>query len=710
MAKTEWFNVVLLGNPSSGKTAFLVMLAKDCEHAVFPAEAGETLKNHLHALERKTHLRPTQEQESVTKWRFDLPAGDDDSALSVRTSDYSGELTRQLNDTFDKEGMSASAGKALQNDIHQSHGVLFLVDCHALARSGGWRPWCETNAMALLKFIKDVISDKRRHPILILLTRSDLVEESFLKDVLTDVRRTIQELSLKAKVSEFRAFTSKAGHPAPADASPDLSGDYLAPDGSPQADPKAADLVRDLWRMHKRAPEPWGVGLVLAGLVGLALLVVLLVFFTKEQPVTPKDLRLVIKQMPVDIEDEKEAERIAGRCYVTPSEGDLRPPLSRLFRHWYDQLKPQFKTDDVDLIDTGEDYVRKVTDGVMKLATEIEYRAKESVWRPTEVEQTIRVYEEDLKWMGAADELSGIAKTRKKKLDKLLDALGGLDQDRLERLANEYFRIGEPIPDKLREQITDKVYFKCRDEVAAKLKDYAGAGPTNLKKLYEEELPRIIGDALSVRKELLGEAKRKELEDVKKYLDRLKLTRELEFRFKAFIQDQDKTFIPAIRIAVEPSGDRENPQHRPRYYYPINGTDTNQNKKKGEWPYGTSTEKEYTFRPEAVLKIGWSYGDRINIDVWDVRWIDEHLIEWHSDRLGSDLVDDGYDLPGLTFMVFWDAHAQFTLGKDRSLLFTLGKDRSLLWYRLALKKEGNGYEMLKVPSFLREANKRRTVR
>ena len=46
------FNLVLLGHPGSGKTAFLTMLAKDCHTPVSPAEGQEALQEALTALER----------------------------------------------------------------------------------------------------------------------------------------------------------------------------------------------------------------------------------------------------------------------------------------------------------------------------------------------------------------------------------------------------------------------------------------------------------------------------------------------------------------------------------------------------------------------------------------------------------------------------------------------------------------------------------
>jgi len=698
------FNLVLLGHPSSGKTAFLTLLARDCQESVSPSEAQEALRENLTALEQGRGLEATRD--SATDWHFGLPG----AALDVRTGDYAGELTRALTEGFRNEGMATDRARELQGAIHQSQAVLFFVDCHALARAGGWRPWCETHAMPLLRFIKDVISDQRRHPVMFLLTRCDLVEDDFLRSASEQVKETVRDLRLNGEVAAFRAFTSRAGKPAPAGA--DLPDEYLAPAGAPEPDPDPVELLRSLWRLHSKTK---GLPLSKAAvyiLVVLALVVALASVLTRERPVTAKQLAVLVGQVPVDLTNEDEAKHLAGRLYVAPGANDSRPPLSRVFMHWLGQ----FEAEDADLTAAKQAYTGKVTEGSERIAHDLTYRAQEGVWRPAETERLVRCYEDDLRTLNAADDLARIASVRKGKLDEVMPAVGSLAQGQLQSLAYEYQRIGEPIPDVVRQRLTDIVYLNCLGEVAAKLKEYAGAAPAGLRTLYEDKIPGILDKALSVGPNRLSGERRTELEDARRYLNQLRQTQKLEFHLEAFIQKKvdekgnelaGKAYTPAIRIAVTPKV--ASAERQARYYYPCAGTDTSKDEDNSEWPQGRKSDKEYGLAQDpntkgGMLSCDWYYGDRIAIDVWDEHSIrkDQHLVSWDSDRLDwePEFADGGYDLPGLSFMVFWAAHAQYTLGVDRPDC----------WYRLALKKEGNGYEMLHIPSFLREANMRRPFR
>lgn len=292
--------------------------------------------------------------------------------------------------------------------------------------------------------------------------------------------------------------------------------------------------------------------------------------------------------------------------------------------------------------------------------------------------------------VGGLGRIVQTGENEKKQLDKCKDLT--LSYSELELLFHEYGRIGESIPTWLAEKLGATVYGKCLNDAADKFKEYAGAGPDDLEKLYEEELPKIIDSALDKGENALGQVRYEKLNNARKWLDQLERTAELEFRFEAFHQSPAYTYRPAWRIAVLPPN---NSSRKAWYYHPFADTTKSIDEDYDEWGDGPVTEKNCDLK-QFSTKFKWDYGDLVIIEIHDTWWVDGKMITWSSGSLSDSLKESGHDLPGLTFMVFWEAHADWKRGIDKKY-----------HYRLELKKEGNGNEMIRPPAFLLEANKRR---
>jgi len=660
-------NLALLGQAGSGKTAFLTRLSEALEEPVFPEKSRLALQTYRERLQKGEKLAPT-DKESILDYHYDLELGTGYPPIELKVRDLPGALTADLNRGIRTDGFGTKSSVELKRELHRSDWIVFFADCDQIEEAGGWNPWVSAHAIDLLRFISDVLSDTHHKPLAILLTKTDNSSDAIVEDCKVKARETLRKLGWGA--SHKTASTS----------GPDLL--VLSYDFNDPA--SALEPLRELWRFqvrNRRLP-------LVKSAIFLTIVLMLSLFgwmrFTKEEPITPGELRKVIEMMPQDLSNEQQAKKAAGRLYLKPPETDVRFPWSRIARHWF----PTFP-ENTESVETRRLYVQRLSSSATTLLATIEYNAKEKRWRPEVDDQLLILIEEDLLWLGAKDQAAVFSKLRKKKLDGQLSALDGLNRDQLEQLGRQYLRLNEPVPDKLKIQFTEIIWNASIQSAAIKLKDGRNFSGQKFKTLYEDELPRILDDALvELGPDLLSGEKLKKLEDAKNYLDHLRKTEVLNFQLKAFHQSGPESYILEMRIAVIDAEDAS----RNLFYYPNNGHQTHLEEPVTEWPESGTTDQNWNFDHRAHLKLQWRYGNKVVIDAWDVLAKNEHLVEWNSDSLIS-VKDQGLDLPGLTFLVFKEAQKQ-----------TFGIDRKFQFFHMVIEAEDNGFQMLEVPLFLVLAN------
>jgi len=114
-----------------------------------------------------------------------------------------------------------------------------------------------------------------------------------------------------------------------------------------------------------------------------------------------------------------------------------------------------------------------------------------------------------------------------------------------------------------------------------------------------------------------------------------------------------------------------------------------------DWaPYAPEVKKSLDLTGKPV-KFKWSIGDKVVISVMDCDERVEHLVLWDSSVPYQHIISKGLGLPGLSFTVF-----------EAAMHWWPGIDRPDYLYAFKLVPQSNGYELLQVPSLLRDATLR----
>jgi len=685
------FRLAVLGFIGSGKTTFLTALWDSCGRKVEPPECGEYFEKIVRYLSAGTAPESTRHEREC---HFRI--ANRRKTLIIETKDYPGELTVSLNKEAGGGETQDFRLPNLKRDLQAADAVLFLVDSYQLARDGGWQRWARDKTH-VLNWIKNYAAEGGL-PITILLTRADLVEENLLDTLLREAESEAKTLGKNVKVETFRAFTNKTGTQVQR-SQVALDAEFLAPKGKLSPKPRPDRIVRSLYQRREESERPG-----LKAWLCLVLPVVVLffgfafIYNSYFRQTLGDELCNIVEKAPgtwPEFVNEDSIKKVSGGRYVPSSKGETIPPLSRIIRRYLPDLEDAASRKRVERA-----YLDKVVPLVEQLSKALAYKASEGVWWPEDKARCVAALEDDLKLLGDRDNLRKVQQVKKAKLDRVRTE--GLSEAQTEQLVRAYQQIGEqPRPDVLK-RYTSSVYQRCLSQAASALKRAAAAGdPKDIGRVYEDELLRILDTVLSSQQAIAPGA-RKKLEDARRYLTLLRAVRErgeINLRFDAFTWKgphswfATDTFEPGFCIEVELSGVHQ-------YYNPISGT--RKQSKAGEgciWDKILSEcgDGECSFPDNAEVNLPWDYACRITIRVKDFHRRNEELVTWDSKALERANEADGWQyLPGLTFMVFWQAYESGGKGKSR--------EDHTYWLKL---RDPDQYKLFRIPEFLKEANKKR---
>jgi hypothetical protein len=180
------------------------------------------------------------------------------------------------------------------------------------------------------------------------------------------------------------------------------------------------------------------------------------------------------------------------------------------------------------------------------------------------------------------------------------------------------------------------------------------------------------------------------------------------FERARFGSEPEYSLVPLFRIAVAS-------KPAPKFFYILEGKTAAVSEEDADWPMGTPVPAE-SYRTEDVgaktlyaqrfvfpkagnrVEFGWHPGLPIELvakaELQYTMWPDEivDLARWSSQKPSRERVADGLDLPGLTFLVFREAHAGWTQGA--------GEKTRRYRCRLQLDRASNIYDLLSVPELL----------
>ena len=720
------FHVTLLGHPSSGKTTFLALLAGEARQ-VEPPEAAQALKRLLEQLRQGKPVPWTKAgSEAERKYTFLLDRLELEALEECRLEihDFAGECTEELVKRFrEMRKPEQSSTELLDQSLNRSDAVIIFADCHAIAAHGGWEAWFNEHLKPLLQHISDTLSQTRRHPVLLLLSRADLVEESFAAELERQALETLGNYALQADVMRFFAFRNRKHTPPPPQ--PDvLETDYLTPESDHlDSTPSVRDVVQQALALRHRAKQTafrlsWA-----AGMVALVIVAVFLSFLWLQpsgQSVTPKDVLALFKRLPEvkALTDEEEAQRLAEQIhpavYVWPrsNPADAPVPWVRMARHWFEKFPPKDHPETNQALSIYLDrLIRELHGNPEKkqkgLYDQLRYSPKGKTWEPKKTDRVIRLYEEELRRYDE-EAYSQCVQQRLELLDAQWQREPTLEAEELIAFAAEYKNLKAPVPNALTRKIGTLVKNRFVASCAQLFREHLGG---NYRELYEEKLPRAVQRELQL-KPYLPQDVLKQLERVLNYLQKLKNLRELHLVLRGLEIKRPKPDSAAdnelgIQISVIPrqgSDDRE-----PMYYYipdreleesqPVRVQKQNVPRDPSDWP-GNFPKQDGSIRFEVLLQFAWSYGDEIDIWCHDFEYENESMARWNS-RTG--LANKNYDLPGLTFLIFYVAHADWQPGDPSD-------DWSAYQFRLRVDLERGHGPLLQVPALLLEANKKRKER
>jgi len=655
------FKLVMLGFPSSGKTAFLTMLVCDDYEGISDQQVRGDLKTYYENLSKGEAIEATRSKADPPgiDYSFSGSMENKKDRITLQIKDFAGEETRKLRHDLDESEVSNGT---FHGAVHASHAILVLCDCHAIVNAGGWKAWYDEYLSKIMQHIEEVISEDRRHPVTILLTRSDLVSPKRFEQINADATAGCAALRLDCKVQGFRAFTNRAEH-QPSTQDGVLQNDHLIPEGSPVASPPPKDIISELYRRHKRTRKPRVHRLVLVGIGALLIALFSLQALLDDSPPSPEELAKAFSKIPVgQMHDEAVARELGGDVYVDPSEGEGVPPWSRMARAHFELDRERQDEDQQKLLRQAKQaYLQAAKNESLRLVEVDGFAFKpRQGWMPKKNAEAVRAYEYDLREWEGPDARHAIFEKKKAELNKLEKGYADKNADKNDTspqraIAEEYLHMGYPVPEWVQGNLTDLVYSKALHDVADKLKEHESGDHGQYEELYETTIPGILAEVLSLDPKMLAHDKRQQIQEAQDYLKVLRSFDRLNLPFTKihnkgiFKAEYEEVFSSdfCFYLVYQPDGITGTK----RYFDLVSGADgpfSPQMASKGEINiWGDFGQIAYEYNSLKPWEAEWRYGMRFHFVVVDEGYVFTHH---HGMNSGSYKSDDY--LPGLTFLMF----------------------------------------------------------
>jgi hypothetical protein len=643
-------SIALLGLPGSGKTTFLARLRDSVLERGGAVEGGE-------------HLDTASPNQGASR-RVTYSFAEDDVSYAFALTDRPGAATEKVNAGIDgARGALGAEAKALKAELRAAAGAIFVADLRDVVADGGWEAYLAARRIRVFDYVRDVLSDATEVPVLVVLAHDDEVPARDAAETLGKVRAWLRG---RLPAADAHAFRGTPGGQASS--------------GSPTPDRMMLDLIRRLRVAHRPLVIPAMMALI-AGTVILLGAAYRSLRANPDAPTTQGDVTRTFER----------ARTLADAV------GTVERQLASV--------------SDADRDGLARTAVALAHERCVEAAGRISYKARAGEWYPPDAAATIVDGTSFLKRRGAVGELRQIQNTLKAVLD--LVEWDDLSRAQLQNLAREYDKIDEPVPSDVRGKLTRLAIREVREQLALAFNTADVTDPVALRELYEQKIPAIVADARTGGTLYLTDDARAQLDDVTAYTDRLRKLTRVSLVFESFERatvgaEPELSLVPLFRLTV---ASKPAPQH----YYILEGKTATVIEDESEWPKGKPVPTE-TYQTEALgratlyvqrfafpktgnaVAFDWRPGLPIEIfakaEHQYTMWPDEivDLARWSSQKPSPRRVAEGLDLPGLTFLVFLDAHADWTPGT--------GEKARAFRCRLRLAGTSNVYDLLSVPELL----------
>ncbi|MBT3380487.1 MAG: hypothetical protein HN742_10780 [Lentisphaerae bacterium] len=665
------FRVVLLGGPASGKTTLLTALWMVADHEAFPDEANSEFAHHRDCL---NGIGCDQEAIRATGMTPSLPSAlpfhirHEEREMVVETFDYAGEKSLSF---------FADTEDDFKARLADADAVLLLVDSYALCRVTSWQAWVnESQVDFLFRWLRDVLSDRHDGglPFGVVCTRSDLTAPDLLGERSAQMRESLSDCGLSADVTHLTAF----GRHQAEETLPDLDEDalpsgFLMPADRVEGCPAFVELLarmqerhrRTLRRDHVRGALGLGTVLVLTALaLGWASGLLLERAANPDKP---------IKKLET-VKDPTDPSELESKF---PELGNVKDVLT--LPKLNDHFTEEYAGNPEALAKWRKAYWRTLRESVTRKIPSLRFDTQEARWKDRATVEFVEHCEEQFRLAGFHEEVELLRSAR---LEVLRQASSPeLELKEAQNLVREFRQWGARPPDKLVKIVRDLAEQKFRDELRGSLRE-----PIPPARLYGTRIPELVRDAERYE---VDDAFGRELRELRDYCRLLCETKKFSVRLTAYSRRGDLAETLDIRIEMTCGGELT--------YVP-----PDQNGKArsvGDFEGDMQFSDEH--RPD-VPGIAWEFDQSYEILIRDYDGPDRAFVSWSSNSLSESLKREGYDLRGLTFMVFRDCSRYWKAGRPGE--WYRGDDYSDIESQLVLTLSPELRALINVPEVLLRAN------
>jgi len=686
--------VVIFGMQSTGKTALLTSLWNKQAEA-----AKENADTHIasyfddinEGLENGNPLRSTTDGDTskIANNRIPIILANPDKPkeiITFFTGDYMGEnAERHL---ADEDNDLPAKDDPVWIQLEKSDGVLFLLDAYAVNQVKSLEKYCtDKSVFAKLSSLHERLSDRHRGglPFCICFTRTDLISKKDLGRLEEGVKQIDWKTmccGMKPIIKYISVFEKNKAQQPCAGESP--SNDYLAPAEKINPNPGLA-LLFTLYNTHRRRKPRISIGKVVLITIAVMVSAAMLLSHTSD-PDPKKELSVEVNRIigvytslganAISIADEK-------RLFGDVSDIDnADAPGVHAFKTYSDKFEENKKASNL----FNAFYAKYLANLLMNQSTTLQFFVEDAKWRPEDI---VAYLEDGLDVLTKLKRDDAVKRIREEQI-KCLDKFKPEDQKSRENLADEYVKLGYPVPDKLKNLYSTQ----AREDLTDRISRLYLASNIVYEDLYAQNIPKELENVRSKAGSVLSVQFEKDIEELGSYLRMVTRTNSIDVAFSSLRIKGTRSEMEVSEFCLTVfAGDGKTVWEKTCFKaFPT------------EWASTVALNDVVRLTP-LKWRPGLKYEVRIHIDINnfnDGKLGHDEWKTWRSGEYGRELREKNLDVPGLGFMIFKD----MDLEEKKETVCWFWWNEYEFSYKLDIKKQGV-WQLFDVPKLLIEANRKR---